>query len=139
MKQVSLLIIKPFAFRNKKVGRIISMIEDGGFDILGMKELNLTKRLAERFYEIHSNKSFFDGLTTFMSSDKIVAICVEKDNCIEDLRKLVGNTDPRKAEVGTIRHEVGTDIEANGVHASDSEENARNEIRFFFSALEVLF
>lgn len=138
MKLKSLLLIKPLAFRNRKVGKIITMIEDSGFDIIGMKELNLTKRLAERFYEVHKDRVFFDGLVEFMSSDKIVAICVEKENCVEELRKLVGNTDPSKAEEGTIRYEVGTNIEANGVHASDSIENAFNEIRFFFSALEVL-
>ncbi|PID29147.1 MAG: nucleoside-diphosphate kinase [Candidatus Cloacimonadota bacterium] len=138
MKNKSLLLIKPLAFKNKKAGKIISMIEEGGFDIVALKQLNLTEDIAKKFYAIHKERPFFGDLVKFMTSGKIVAICVEKENCVEDLRKLVGNTDPAKADDGTIREAVGTNIEANGVHASDSEENAINEIRFFFSAFEVL-
>lgn len=137
MKQKSLLMVKPTAFRNRKLGVIISKLEENDFTIVGLKVLTLTKRLAERFYSVHKNKEFFDGLTEFMSSDKIAAVVVEKSHCIEELRKLVGNTDPKKAEEGTIRSIVGTDIQQNGVHASDSPANAKKEIAFFFSSLEV--
>lgn len=114
------------------------MLEVAGFEIVQMKVLNLTKKLAERFYEIHKRKDFFHELVDYMRSDKILAICVEKENCVIDLRKLVGDTDPEKAKRGTIRKAIGKNKQENGVHASDSPENAEREIRFFFSALEVM-
>ena len=137
MLEQSLILIKPHAFQKKKMGTIISMLERAEFKIVGLKSVKLTSELVRRFYFVHKGKPFFDSLTDYMSSDTIAAICVEKDDCVEELRKLVGNTNPSKAEEGTIRNSVGEDIQANGVHASDCVENAQKEIRFFFSDIEL--
>lgn len=135
--QKSLMMIKPLAFYNNLVGHILTIVENAGFDIIGLKSYNLTKRQAEVFYGVHSDRPFFHELTEYMSSGKIVAVCLGKINCISEVRTLVGNTDPLKAEDGTIRHIYGTNIQENAVHASDSPENAEKELRFFFSEMEL--
>lgn len=135
--QKTLLLIKPLAFYNNLVGHILTMVENAGFDILALKSFNLTKRQAEIFYAVHRERSFFDEVTTYMASGKIAAVSLGKINCVADLRTLVGSTDPLKAADGTIRHLYGTNIQENAVHASDSPENAEQELRFFFSALEL--
>lgn len=132
------VMVKPVAFKNNHVGGIINKIEKAGFDILAIKTVTLTKKLAKQFYGIHKERPFFGELIEFMTSGKVVAICVEKENSIEDMRTLVGNTDPAKAEAGTIRIEFGTDIQANGIHASDSVENGLIESSFFFSNVELV-
>ena len=137
MLELSLVMVKPHAFDTKKLGIIVSMLEENGFKIVGLKSIKLTTELARRFYFVHEGKEFFERLIKYMSSGTIAAICVQKDNCVTDLRKLVGATDPTKSEVGTIRSAVGETVEANGVHASDCIENARKEIRFFFSDIEL--
>ena len=137
MLEQSLLMVKPDAFASKKLGIIISMLENADFHIVGIKSVKLTPELARRFYFVHEGKEFFERLLKYISSDTVAAICVEKDNCVSDLRKLIGNTDPLKAESGTIRKAVGINVENNGVHASDSIENAKKEIRFFFSDIEL--
>ncbi|MBN2789796.1 MAG: nucleoside-diphosphate kinase [Candidatus Delongbacteria bacterium] len=137
MLELSLVMVKPHAFNKKKLGKIVSMLEQNEFSIVGLKSIKLSKELARRFYFVHEGKEFFERLITYMSSDTIAAICVQKENCVKDLRKLVGATDPTKAAEGTIRREVGENVEANGVHASDCIENAKKEIRFFFSDIEL--
>jgi len=135
--QKSLMMIKPLAFYNNLVGHILTMIENAGFDIIAIKSYNLSKRQAELFYAIHRERSFFAELTEYMASGKIVAVCLGKINCVEEVRTLVGNTDPHQAADGTIRHIYGTNIQENAVHASDSPENALQELRFFFSDMEL--
>jgi len=132
------VMVKPVAFKSKHIGRIISKIEEAGFDFLAIKSIQLTTKLAKQFYGIHKERPFFGELIEFMTSDKVVAMCVEKENCIADMRALVGNTDPKKAAPGTIRAELGTDIQANSVHASDSVENGLIESNFFFSNVELV-
>ncbi|MCK5760826.1 MAG: nucleoside-diphosphate kinase [Candidatus Delongbacteria bacterium] len=137
MLELSLVMVKPHAFDTKKLGIIVSMLEQNGFRIVGLKSIKLTTELARRFYFVHEDKEFFERLIKYMSSGTIAAICVQKENCVVDLRKLIGATDPTKAEVGTIRRTVGETVSENGVHASDCIENARKEIRFFFSDIEL--
>lgn len=137
MLELSLVMVKPHAFSSRKLGIIISMLEANDFHVVGIKSVNLTKELAKRFYFVHKGKEFFERLTDYMSSATVAAICVEKDNCVSELRKLVGATDPAKASEGTIRRACGTTVEMNAVHASDSIENANKEIRFFFSDIEL--
>lgn len=137
MLELSLVMVKPHAFSSKKLGIIISMLEANDFHVVGIKSVNLTKELAKRFYFVHEGKEFFERLTDYMSSATVAAICVEKENCVAELRKLVGSTDPAKAAEGSIRRACGTTVERNAVHASDSIENANKEIRFFFSDIEL--
>jgi len=137
MLEQSLLMVKPHAFTAKKTGQIITMLEECDFHIVGIKSIKLTPELARRFYFVHEGKEFFERLINYMSTDTVAAICVEKENCVADLRKLIGTTDPAKAAEGTIRRAVGITVEQNGVHASDSVENAKKEIRFFFSDIEL--
>ena len=137
MLEQSLLMVKPHAFTAKKTGLIITMLEENDFHIVGIKSIKLTPELARRFYFVHDGKEFFERLINYMSTDTVAAICVEKENCVADLRKLIGATDPSKAGEGTIRRVVGISVEKNGVHASDSIENANKEIRFFFSDIEL--
>ena len=137
MLELSLVMVKPDAYSTKKLGTIISMLEANDFHVVGIKSVNLTKELAKRFYFVHDGKEFFERLTDYMSSATVAAICVEKENCVSDLRKLIGATDPAQAEEGTIRKVCGMTKQQNAVHASDSVENAKKEIRFFFSDIEL--
>lgn len=126
-------MIKPLAFRNKHVGAILAMINQAGFKISAIKSTRLSKEEAEKFYEMHRGKEFFDGLCNFMSSDPIIAIILEKENAIADFRKLIGNTNPSMAEEGTIRKIFAENLQKNAVHGSDSEESAIKEADFFFN------
>jgi nucleoside-diphosphate kinase len=119
------------------IGEIIQRIEKAGFHILAMRLLRLQKSEAEHFYLVHKEKSFYDELVEYMSSGKIVALALEKENCVEDFRKFIGATNPNNAAPGTIRKDFGTNIQSNCVHASDSPENAQREIAFFFSEREI--
>ena len=134
----TLSIIKPDAVKNKKTGYIIGFIEEKGFDILAKKKIILGKNQAKEFYSIHKDRPFFDELVDFMISGPIVVQILERDNAISYYREIMGNTDPGKAENETIRKLYGTNIQCNAVHGSDSEENARKEISFFFSGLETV-
>ncbi len=131
-------IIKPDAVRNGKTGSIIQRITDGGFKIRGMKLIHMTREEAEGFYEVHRERPFFGGLTTFMSSAPCVMMALEKEGAVKAWRDLMGATDPAKADAGTIRKEFATSIGENAVHGSDSEENAGIEIAYFFSRLELV-
>ncbi len=129
-------MIKPDAVGNGHTGKIIDDIISAGFTIKAMKYLHLTSKQAEGFYAVHSERSFFGELVTFMSSGPIVAAILEKDNAVEDFRKLIGATNPANAEEGTIRRKYAKSIDANAIHGSDSNENAAIEGNYFFSEFE---
>ncbi len=125
-------MIKPDGVEKKLIGRIIWILEENGFKILGIKSKSFTKQEAEKFYEVHRGKEFFNSLIDYITSGMVVGIMVEGENAVENIRELIGSTDPRKAKVGTIRFMYGESIERNVVHASDSKESAERELRFFF-------
>ncbi|HMJ23278.1 MAG TPA: nucleoside-diphosphate kinase [Terriglobales bacterium] len=135
--QRTLTIVKPDAVRKKAIGDIIEQFEKNGFDILCMKMLEISKHQAEQFYAVHASKSFFNSLTDFMSSGPIVALALEKEDAIADLRKLMGATNPVNAEEGTIRKKWATSIEHNAIHGSDADDTARFELSFFFAGYEL--
>jgi len=129
-------MIKPDAVKAGNIGNILKDIVDGGFKIVAMKYTKLSAEKAGEFYAVHSERPFYGELCEFMSSGPIVAAILEKDNAVADFRKLIGATDPSKAEAGTIRNLFANSIEANAIHGSDSDENAAIEASFFFSAFE---
>jgi len=131
-------MIKPDAVGANNTGAIIRMIEEAGFKIIAMKKTQLSKERAGQFYSIHKERPFYNDLCEYMSSGAIVPMILEKANAVEDFRKLIGATDPKKAEKGTIRNLFAKSIEANAIHGSDSDANAAIEGSFFFSALEQL-
>ena len=138
MSNRTLAIIKPDAVKNIYIGQIISKITEAGFKIKGIKMTRLTKDSAGGFYEVHKGKPFYDELVAFMSSGPCVPIALEKDNAVADFRKLIGATDPAKAEEGTIRKLYASSLGENAIHGSDSDENAAIEIAHFFSRKELL-
>ncbi|MBK9283349.1 MAG: nucleoside-diphosphate kinase [Sphingobacteriaceae bacterium] len=129
-------MIKPDAVAANNIGPILAMINKAGFKIGAMKYMQLSKEQAGLFYEVHKERPFYGELTEYMSSGPIVAAILIKDNAVSDYRKLIGATDPTKAEDGTIRKLFAKSISANAVHGSDSDENAEIEADFFFSKLE---
>lgn len=129
-------MIKPDAVEANNIGPILAMINKAGFRIKAMKYLQLSKQDAGQFYIVHKDRPFYGELVDYMSSGPIVAAILEKDNAVADFRKLIGATDPTKAEEGTIRRLFAKSIAANAVHGSDSDENAAIEGSFFFSSLE---
>ncbi|MBY0436113.1 MAG: nucleoside-diphosphate kinase [Cyclobacteriaceae bacterium] len=129
-------MIKPDAVSAGNTGAITKMIEQAGFRIVAMKKTRLTSELAGKFYEIHKARPFYGELCAYMSSGAIVPMILEKDNAVEDFRKLIGATDPKKAEPGTIRALFAKSIDANAIHGSDSDANAEIEGSFFFSQFE---
>ena len=132
----TLTMIKPDAVRKNSIGGILQMINEAGFRIIAMKYTKLSKEKAGEFYAVHKERPFYGELVDFMSSGPIVAAILEKDNAVEDFRKLIGATDPSKAEEGTIRKKYASSIGENAVHGSDSDENANIESDFHFSTLE---
>ncbi len=118
-------------------GAILDQIIKAGFRIVAMKLTRLGQQDAGRFYAVHRHRPFYNDLISFMSSGNIVAAVLEKENAVEDFRKLIGATDPAKAEPGTIRHQFATSVQSNAIHGSDSDANAVKEISFFFSELEI--
>lgn len=129
-------MIKPDAVANGHIGSIINDITAAGFKIIALKYTQLTAETAGKFYEVHQDRPFYGELVNFMSSGPIVAAILEKDNAIEDFRKLIGATNPAEAAEGTIRQKYAKSIDANAVHGSDSNENAAIEGDFFFTAAE---
>ncbi|RAI95382.1 nucleoside-diphosphate kinase [Algoriphagus yeomjeoni] len=129
-------MIKPDAFAEGNSGAILKMIEEAGFKIVAMKATQLTKEIAGKFYEVHSARPFYADLCAYMSSGPIIAAILEKENAVEDFRKLIGATNPADAADGTIRKIFAKSIEANAVHGSDSDENAAIEGAFYFSMTE---
>ena len=129
-------MIKPDAVAAGNAGAILKIIQEAGFRVVAIKMTQLTQALAGKFYAVHKERPFYKDLCAYMSSGPIVPIILEKDNAIEDFRKLIGATDPAKAAPGTIRALFAKSIDANAIHGSDSDENAQIESRFFFSELE---
>ena len=126
-------MLKPDSIEQGYMLPILNMIKEAGFKIIALKYKKMTKEEAEEFYSIHSDKPFFKDLIQFMTRGPIVAAALEKNNAVDDFRKLIGSTDPSEAEDGTIRKRYASSIEANAIHGSDSDENAQIEIDFFFS------
>jgi nucleoside-diphosphate kinase len=130
---ITFTIIKPAALKKGHMGHILEKIIDAGFRIVAMKMTKMTLEQAEWFYEIHRDRPFFHDLVEFMSSDPVVVAILEKENAVEEYRRVIGSTDPAKAAEGTIRHLYGESVQKNAVHGSDSDENAEKESSFFFS------
>lgn len=129
-------MIKPDAVSAANAGAITKMIEEAGFRIIAMKKTQLSAANAGEFYAIHKERPFYKDLCAYMSSGPIIPMILEKENAVEDFRKLIGATDPQKAAPGTVRQLFAKSIEANAIHGSDSDENAAIEGNFFFSNLE---
>ena len=134
----TLSIIKPDATRRNLTGLINAKLENAGLKIIAQKRLQLTRSMAEKFYEIHKDRPFYSDLVDFMVSGPVVVQVLEGDNAVKLNRDIMGATNPDDAEVGTIRKEFAESIEANSVHGSDSLENAQNEISFFFANIELV-
>jgi nucleoside-diphosphate kinase len=134
----TLSIIKPDATRRNLTGRINACLEEAGLRIVAQKRLRLTLDQARRFYEVHKERPFYTGLVSFMTSGPVVVQVLEGENAIARNREVMGATDPKKAAPGTIRAQFAEDIEANSVHGSDSAENAKTEIAFFFTDQEIV-
>ena len=134
----TLAILKPDCVKKNLAGEVLSRIEKAGFKVLAMKMVRLTKETAGGFYAVHRGRPFYDELTTFMSSGKCVPIALEKENAVADFRKLIGATDPKDADPGTVRRDLASSKGENIVHGSDSAENGRIEIGFFFSEKELI-
>ena len=137
MSQITFSIIKPDGVRQGDAGKILAKIEEAGFKIRGLRMIQMTQRHAEGFYAVHKERPFFGSLTEFMSSGPCIVMVLEKDNAIDDLRKLMGATDPKNADEGTIRKEFASSVEANVIHGSDSPESAAIEIPYFFTSLQI--
>ena len=137
MEERTLAIIKPDGVSRNLIGAVIKRLEEEGLNILAMKMVRMTKIQAQGFYKVHEGKPFFESVTDFMSSGPSVVMVLEGKDAIKRYRKLMGATNYKEAEEGTIRRQFATDIEKNVVHGSDSEENARFEIGYFFNALEI--
>jgi Nucleoside diphosphate kinase len=129
-------IIKPDAVRTGKTGPILAMINEGGFEIAAMRMVKLTLSQAESFYAIHKGKPFYDSLIEFMTSGPVVVMILKHEDAVDQFRKVIGATDPAKAEPGTIRRTFAVSVQMNAVHGSDSVENAIKEADFFFSGIE---
>lgn len=134
----TLSIIKPDATRRNLTGAINAIIEKSELRIIAQKRLHLTRTQAEKFYAVHASRAFFNDLCDFMISGPVVIQVLEGENAIEHYRTIMGATNPANAEEGTIRREFAESIEANSVHGSDSSETAANEIKFFFSEIEIV-
>jgi nucleoside-diphosphate kinase len=132
-------IIKPNAVRTGKTGPILAMINEGGFEIAAMRMVRMTLPQAESFYSVHKGKPFYEGLVEFMTSGPVVVMILRHENAVEQFRKLIGATDPAKAEPGTIRKTFAVSVQMNAVHGSDSVENAVIEANFFFSGIERFY
>ncbi|HJT18553.1 MAG TPA: nucleoside-diphosphate kinase [Thermoanaerobaculia bacterium] len=138
MANRTLTIIKPDSVRKKNFGKILARIEAEGFTVLGIKKVALTQKQAEGFYAVHRERPFFKDLVKYMMSGPVYVAALERNDAVPSLRKLMGATDPKKADKGTIRAEFGESIEQNAIHGSDSDENARIEIGFFFAESELI-
>ncbi len=131
-------ILKPDTLKAGNAGAIISRLEQEGFRIRAMKMLHLTEAQAQGFYYVHKERPFFPSLVKFMTEGPVILMVLEADNAIDKLRKVMGATDPAKADAGTIRKQFGTNIERNAIHGSDGPETAAFEIGYFFNQLEIV-
>jgi nucleoside-diphosphate kinase len=135
---LTLTIIKPDAFGAGKAGKIIAHLESAGFTVRGARVMHLTTRQAEEFYAVHRERPFYRSLVTFMTSGPCMPMILERDNAVLELRKVIGATDPAEAADGTVRKLYAESKERNAIHASDSDENALREARFFFAEADTL-
>jgi len=133
---ITFSIIKPNAVRTGKTGPILAMINETGFEITAMKMVRMTQEQAESFYEVHREKPFYESLVEFMTSGPVFVMILKHENAVEEFRKLIGATDPAKAEPGTVRELYAVSVQMNAIHGSDSDENAIRESDFFFSTIE---
>lgn len=138
MSNRTFTIVKPDSVRKGNFGKIISRLEAEGFRVLGVKKMALARRQAEGFYAVHSERPFFASLVEYMTSGPVYVAALERDNAVPHLRQIMGATDPKKADAGTIRADFGESIEQNAIHGSDSNENAAIEIAFFFAESDLL-
>jgi len=138
MKQQTLTILKPDTVARRNCGAIIQRLEQEGFEILGARKVRLSVEQARAFYAVHKERPFYSSLVAFMTEGPVWVMALERDNAIEHLRRIMGATDPAKAEKGTIRAQFATSIERNAIHGSDSPENARIEVGFFFSGSNLI-
>ena len=136
MSNLTFTMIKPEAVEAGNTGAILNKIENAGFRIVAMKKVSLSKERAGKFYEVHSERPFYNELVDYMSGGPIIAAILEKDNAVSDFRELIGATDPSEAKPGTIRHEYAESKGKNAVHGSDSDENAQIEADFHFTSEE---
>ncbi|MEO6600934.1 MAG: nucleoside-diphosphate kinase [Polyangiaceae bacterium] len=134
----TLCIIKPDAVEKKKQGAIILRLQEEGFNILGLRQTQLSRATADGFYAIHRERPFFAELCTFMTRSPVVVIALERENAVQHLRNVIGATDPAKAAEGTIRKLFGAHVGENAVHGSDSPENGRIETAYYFQGAELL-
>lgn len=138
MNNRTLAILKPDCVRKNLIGKVVAQIQEAGFKVRGLKMVRLTEDSAKGFYEIHKERPFFNDLIKYMTSGPCVPIALERENAVEEFRKLIGATDPTKAAEGTIRKLYAENIQENIVHGSDSDENAAKEISHFFGRKELL-
>ena len=134
----TLAILKPDCIQSNKIGDVIRHLLEAGFKIVGMKMVKLTKETAGEFYAVHKERPFYAELVKFMTESRIVPIALERENAVLDLRKVIGATDPAEAEEGTVRKLYAESKGRNIIHASDSDENAKTELSFFFSSRELI-
>ena len=132
MSEQTLIIVKPDAVKRNLVEEILSRFEKKGFTISKQKTLNFTTEMAKQFYSAHSSKSFFDELVSFITSEKVVAAIIERDNAVSLTREIIGNTNPKEADSGTIRGDFGINITENSIHASDSSKSFDKEVNVIF-------
>ncbi|AWU44402.1 nucleoside-diphosphate kinase [Blattabacterium punctulatus] len=137
--KITLAIIKPDAVKKGYIGPILFHIINAGFFIRAIKMTEISKKLAKKFYYEHKKNLFFESLVKFMSSGPIVLIILEKENAVKNFRNLIGNKNPIKAKVGTIRKLYASSLKKNAIHGSDSDKNAFRECRFYFSDIEIFF
>jgi len=138
LKQQTLAILKPDCVKSNLIGKVISHLLKAEFRIVGMKMLKLNQQTAGEFYAVHKGRPFYDDLVNFMTENRVVVLALEKDNAVSELRKVIGATDPAEAEEGTVRKLYAESKGRNIIHASDSPENAKIELRFFFSDRELI-
>lgn len=138
MKQRTLAILKPDCLEKNIQGKVIQQIIEAGFKIIGMRLVHLSEASARKFYEVHKERPFYNALVEYMTSGPVIPMALEKDNAVADFRKLIGATDPAKADEGTIRKLYAESIERNIVHGSDSPENAIKEIGHFFREEDLI-
>jgi nucleoside-diphosphate kinase len=138
MSNRTFTIVKPDSVRKGNFGKIISRLEAEGFRVLGVKKMSLSQQQAEGFYAVHSARPFYRSLVDYMTSGPVYVAALERDGAVAHLRKVMGATDPTKADEGTIRKDFGESIEQNAIHGSDSDENAAIEIGFFFAQSELI-
>ncbi len=137
MSELTFSIVKPDAMAKRLAGRILTRLEEEGFKLRGLKLVKLNEAQAQGFYAEHRDKPFFGSLVKFMTGGPVIVMALEKDNAIADLRKLMGSTDPAKADPNTLRKLYGSTIERNAIHGSADPDSARREVRYFFPDYEL--